>query len=615
MKQFIDIINKMTAEEPVLTEAQNYAAIFNPLWTMTNKLSPDFVQNGDLSEKIDKFKSAVPGFIQSAKRTLKKNDRIVWFLKLTRLSMAADIYNKTNFDEFQFGRVDTSASNNLNVLDSFINKEKSELSMAHVNNGRIFTLANLVHTAETLAHYFSLPIPEIQNTVFTNQNPSELLGKFSEYERDWKDRQNQILTYPTEEEANFEILIKFPDGKMWVNLNKAYCETEGKAMGHCGNKAAYKADDTLLSLREPIKHGTETKMRPLLTFILHADGNLGEMKGRGNQKPAPQYHNYIIELLKLPIIKGIVGGGYAPERNFALTDLPEADQNALVEMKPSLGSLAYQYRRFGLSDSVMGSIKNKIGDLGINVDANNITYDAASTLFTVDELPLSEFIDEYVHENSRRNNNSVKYAFEVVTGETFIETSDWADKSNVENLMDELPDDLKAGLTAHCLKNYPNSFNEDGTTDESLYNILDENDDDLLEEFRRAVEDGMRSGTETEIYEDLQYCLKEWSANGFHLQRDSDGSINLHDPVKLVITAKDLIDNLSNADYCEIAANDGKWFDVVDGPRLDEPRYGWSGMNDDAAFDYLRDNTDLLTKAKEEKEEAKEAIDFIKKRI
>ena len=51
------------------------------------------------------------------------------------------------------------------------------------------------------------------------------------------------------------------------------------------------------------------------------DELLGEMKGRGNQKPAATYHPYILKLLEKPFIKGIHSGGYQPEQNFSISDL------------------------------------------------------------------------------------------------------------------------------------------------------------------------------------------------------------------------------------------------------------------------------------------------------
>ena len=628
MKNFIEIVDKLTSEEPVLTEAQNYEAMFNPLWTfLKTKIEPIAATDPYLSGARQKviqidtevFKKTVPSLVQLAKKNLKKNDRIVWFLKLVRLSFVTDIYRNINFD--QMTNTD-NANSILNSLDDYIAKEKSGVSMSHVPNNRIFTLKNLKDMLENLEHYFSLPIPEIQNVVFTNQNPSELLGKFSELERDWKDKQNQFLKYYPTEEARFETLIKFPDGKIWVDLKAPYCETEGTAMGHCGNRASYKEDDTVLSLREPIKHGNEIKWRPLLTFILHADGNLGEMKGRGNQKPAPQYHSYIISLLKLPLIKGISGGGYAPERNFAITDLSQEEQDALVDFKPTLGSLAYQFNRFGMTEEIIQSIRDKADSLGIS-GAKTIQYDANSQMFQIDEMPLKKFINDYAPSRyHNRADNSIEYAYKICSGYDFLDCGDWVSDDSVENLIDSLPDDLEKGLLRYCIKNYPNSFNEDGTLDDEMYNLLKENNDEILDEFRRAVSAGYETGTYDEIYEDLTKCLKDWSAHGFYLQFKSsdDGKhIFLDEPVKTVIKAKDFIDDLSNTDYCETAETNGDWFNREDGPTLKEPYHGWSDFSESAAIEYLKDNLtgeqDLEKLATEEDKEANESINYLRKKI
>lgn len=121
-------------------------------------------------------------------------------------------------------------------------------------------------------------------------------------------------------------VLAFPDGYSWVDLERRYCELERDTMGHCGNVGGA-LDDTILSLRDK-------KNIPYLTFILNK-GILGEMKGRGNDKPSTKYHPYIIELLKLPIIKRIKGEGYLPEKNFKLSDLKEDQLEELIKIKPN----------------------------------------------------------------------------------------------------------------------------------------------------------------------------------------------------------------------------------------------------------------------------------------
>lgn len=122
-----------------------------------------------------------------------------------------------------------------------------------------------------------------------------------------------------------KIIISFPDGYKWVDIEKIYCDIESRSMGHCGNRGG-KQNDTILSLRDD-------KNIPHLTFILN-NKSLGQMKGRGNSKPSKKYHKYIIELLKLPIIRKIEGGGYKPENNFKLSDLTEDQLKDLIKFNP-----------------------------------------------------------------------------------------------------------------------------------------------------------------------------------------------------------------------------------------------------------------------------------------
>src|SRR5208282_945327 len=98
--------------------------------------------------------------------------------------------------------------------------------------------------------------------------------------------------------------------------------------------------DQIISLREPRQKAGKTYWEPHLTFIFDkATGLLGEMKGRGNDKPATRYHPYIVTLLKDGRVNGIRGGGYMPSHNFSMKDLPEGERVALEAEKPALMTL------------------------------------------------------------------------------------------------------------------------------------------------------------------------------------------------------------------------------------------------------------------------------------
>jgi len=163
----------------------------------------------------------------------------------------------------------------------------------------------------------------------------------------------------TEYREMYEEFIKFPDGSAWFDLDRAFCSKEGESMGHCGNTASYKDDDTILSYRTPHPH-KKYHWTPHLTFILDGAGYLGEMKGYANQKPSAKYHNVIRTLIMNKEIKGIKGGGYHPEANFSVWDLPDAAE--LIAKKPGLAgdNIGKYVEDIGIDDTLVEIITTKL---------------------------------------------------------------------------------------------------------------------------------------------------------------------------------------------------------------------------------------------------------------
>jgi hypothetical protein len=338
-----------------LLEAQDYEGMFRAF------LDSDAVKN--LPDGGTSIRNEVKNCISWARRILKKNDRIVWFLRWARVILRQQ------------------AKDSIDAAMAELNKSlKTNYTRADVMS---------IRTMESsLEHFMQSDVRAIQNMVFDKQTPAKLFDTLRELEnqhvskagddhdaKEWAEDKQLI-----EQHSDDDVIMKFPDGYCWVDLNTPADDDEGKAMGHCGNRASYKSDETILSLRKIVNYQGKKWWRPVCTFILDGNRFLGEMKGRGNDKPAARYHPYIIALLKSKYVEGIKGGGYMPRNNFSLDDLDDSQRNELIEMKPELGGLLPLYRKEGMTSRVEDMIDRSLESLNIS---NVVTYDKSKKQFEV----------------------------------------------------------------------------------------------------------------------------------------------------------------------------------------------------------------------------------------
>ena len=308
-------------------------------------------------------------------------------------------------------------------------------------------------------------------------------------------------------------------GWRWVSLNKASCEQEANSMGHCGN-AGSKIGDNILSLRDP-------QNIPHLTFIENR-GVLGEMKGRGNDKPSPKYHLPIIELLKNNKILSLRGGGHAPENNFSLDDL--SNKEALLKIKPSLDFNIYKKE---FIDSLL-----KLPD---NEKINEIEY-ILDEQFTLDEhqdFVYSKFesteeflswMNKFTSSNIKRNLN---FGFlDEMMDHVDVDISDFEIKEGIEYI-----DEVNFEKIKKLAKNENISLEEP----KDILELADSYfKDDIMQHITDALRNAYEQSMLDEIFDDFKSSFESNQDKNYLLNK-----IYYSNDIRIVLNKKLLNDILT----------------------------------------------------------------------
>lgn len=308
----------MKLSQIFIAEAQDYSQMFNDVrqYVEANSKSP---------ESKEKTFRLIDGLVHLAKTNLKRNDRVVWFLRYAKVCAWATILREEGLTKEQIAKHP--------YIDNFTRKSQPREANTIIPATSVVELYGMVggvtSMATELGHYLSLNIDKMTNYVFGWQWSNDIIMDFHKYEQEWKARQKAKISHYDLDQAGEKVIIDFGNDWYWIDLGRQSCRTEGDAMGHCGNSASAREGDRVLSLRELITDKDGKHWVPHLTFILDKDGFLGETKGRNNNKPSQKYHDMIIALLNTELVKGIKGGGYAPQNNFKLTDLTDEQQASL----------------------------------------------------------------------------------------------------------------------------------------------------------------------------------------------------------------------------------------------------------------------------------------------
>lgn len=182
-------------------------------------------------------------------------------------------------------------------------------------------------------------------------------------------------------------IVKFPNGWKWISLDKASCEEEGDAAGHCGNKAGEIAGENILSLRDE-----DNKIH--MTVVVDKYGFTNEMKAPGNKKPESYTHPYIIGLFKNTNYK-IGEGKWDTSNDFQLTDLSIKNLIALKKDRPDLVNNISSIKYLAIEANGDQNKFRKLVKEKYNVQDFPYNYDYRERAILIDQISYNSMETKY----------------------------------------------------------------------------------------------------------------------------------------------------------------------------------------------------------------------------
>lgn len=487
--------------------------------------------------------------IKSLKRLLQKDDKIVWYLRLYRIALALFV----------------SPSEQRRAIDAFRAKSGYSLQIEFSPRpgiggdvGSIFE--GTVNIDLQMLHYMMLHIPAIDDYVFGWLSPRLLFTELSAIEDIWRKRFGALI--PVSESSDYDVITDFGDGFVWFNTGMLQVSDQSYAhTGHCSTCS--RSTEKALVLREKVIVDNVEYWRPVLQFCWDTETKmLGEMKGQANAKPSKKYHKYIIPLLfDVPWIEGIIGGGYMPESNFSILDLPKRWHSEAASKKPLLFTINEYVKAFGVDKRVL-----------YRIVFDNIVDLTDSTL-SLEEGSAEDFTTKY-------GDHVTKWALNVISGKEILDVYYRPTKQDILYLIEDLPKVLQERWLA---------------AREEL------GDDEAFAIAYAAWHDGEVNGIETAIYDALHDLFTNSFPLSLQISSESDNVDIIVDGwfdedfdserICLCCNLEDVIREAVNADldFCDgvLACDIDPSFRLA----VAEPYNGFTGWNQKAMEERL---TELL---------------------
>ncbi len=531
--------------------------------------------------------------LKEVRTLLKRADRIIWWLRWWRIKETGEVIDakiQELENKWQFVQSDRDAGTDAPQSAEELKQQVQQLENLYkkiTKKNFDFYVNNTSNLIEFQGAFNVLALGNHWSTMFeqspqvnaveweANLDPTELIRRLQEAEREWEQKQREEI----EPEPDDQIIIDY--GKYaWVKLDREYCEIEGRAMGHCGNTGAPSGGDRILSFRSKVG---ETKQKPHLTFILDQNGYLGEMKGRGNDKPSEKYHPYIIDLLQKDFVKGIKGGGYLPENNFEMEDLDDGVAEKLLDAKPALGGLVAIYEKQGMSEEVINAFESQLRSS--ELDYEDIVKNGEDSYIVIGEF--SELIDISNQFSVDRTVSDLIDIFE--DSDTYQNISNMVDGTLGEDgyakeLYDELDEDVQEKIEKYAREDAGE------TADIDSFEDMIEESLDIRRMFMSALFDGIYSGTTAKA----EKYLGEWLRDNGFVQTEGSEKYQLRLSIELML---DFMESLTDDRPINVSQF-GDWGDILDAlTSISEPTISIDNVyayDEDAAKEKLQEEIDEL---------------------
>jgi hypothetical protein len=364
-------------KQNLLEARADYLNLFNPLITVAKNNNISALTETIVKNEIDKAR----------RETGTRYNYMMYYLKMYRAFLANQLLPRVSDDG-----------------DRKKLKKMIDIAPKYDKSGNV-SRSNLDRVLVNFKHFLSYNYKPIEDYV-----PAK---SYDEVFDDLDNLETQYHEMNVDDESRFlrlqdgdKIFKEYPDGFVWVMLNRAACREEADAMGHCGNVPSQKSGERILSLRRKEVRDGELYYIPYLTFIYNTQSKLlGERKARFNEKPSKRYHPYILDLLRMDMIQGMEpeSNQYSPENNFQYDDLGTEQREKLFKEKPILG-ITDGVRLSEFSDDMKDVVENRISssntDCAIYYDKDkNKIFTTIYTERLIGDNLLKFFSDPYSYTN------------------------------------------------------------------------------------------------------------------------------------------------------------------------------------------------------------------------